>query len=48
MSDRELREGLGAAARERALTFTWERTASITLDVAARQARALGRRRRRA
>ena len=47
MSDSELRERLGAAARERALTFTWERTASITLDVVARQAQAVGRRRRR-
>ncbi len=47
MSDSELRERLGAAARERALTFTWERAASITLDVVARQAQAVGRRRRR-
>ena len=28
-----LRERLGAAARERAATFTWERTARETLDV---------------
>jgi glycosyltransferase involved in cell wall biosynthesis len=48
ISDGALRERLGAAARERALTFTWDRTASITLDVVARQARAATRRRRRA
>jgi glycosyltransferase involved in cell wall biosynthesis len=47
MSDSELCARLGAAARERALTFTWERTASITLDVVTRQAQAVGRRRRR-
>jgi glycosyltransferase involved in cell wall biosynthesis len=45
--DRELRERLGAAARERALTFTWDRTASITLGVVARQAQTASRSRRR-
>ena len=38
LEDRELRERLGAAARERALTFTWERTAASTLAVVQRQA----------
>ena len=33
VDDRELRERLGAAARERAATFTWERTARETLEV---------------
>jgi glycosyltransferase involved in cell wall biosynthesis/O-antigen/teichoic acid export membrane protein len=33
VEDRELRERLGAAARVRALTFTWERTARETLSV---------------
>jgi glycosyltransferase involved in cell wall biosynthesis len=33
LADTELRERLGAAARERALTFTWERTAATTLAV---------------
>ena len=33
VEDRELRERLGAAARARALTFTWERTARETLSV---------------
>jgi glycosyltransferase involved in cell wall biosynthesis len=33
LEDHELRERLGAAARERALTFTWERTAATTLSV---------------
>lgn len=32
------RERLGTAARERALTFTWERTADVTLAVVAHQA----------
>ena len=31
--DRALRESMGAAARERAATFTWERTARETLDL---------------
>jgi glycosyltransferase involved in cell wall biosynthesis len=47
ISDRALRERLGEAARERALTFTWDRTASITLGVVGRQARTARRRRRR-
>jgi glycosyltransferase involved in cell wall biosynthesis len=33
LEDHELRERLGAAARERAATFTWERTAATTLSV---------------
>jgi glycosyltransferase involved in cell wall biosynthesis len=33
LEDRELRERLGAAARERALTFTWDRTAATSLSV---------------
>jgi glycosyltransferase involved in cell wall biosynthesis len=33
IEDRELRERLGSAARERALTFTWDRTAATTLSV---------------
>ena len=40
LEDTELRERLGAAARERALTFTWERTAAITLGVVEKQAAA--------
>jgi hypothetical protein len=45
MSDAELRERLGAAARERALTFTWERTAATTLAVVQKRVRsAQGRR----
>jgi glycosyltransferase involved in cell wall biosynthesis len=49
--DDQLRERLGAAARERALTFTWERTAATTLAVVQREAGAASaarRRRRRA
>jgi glycosyltransferase involved in cell wall biosynthesis len=38
LEDRDLRERLGAAARDRALTFTWERTAATTLSVVQRQA----------
>jgi glycosyltransferase involved in cell wall biosynthesis len=38
LDDTELRERLGAAARERALTFTWERTAAVTLSVIEKQA----------
>ena len=38
LSDRELRERLGRAGRERAAAFTWERTAELT---AASYARAL-------
>lgn len=34
----ERREQLGAAARERALTFTWDRTAQVTLEVVKREA----------
>jgi glycosyltransferase involved in cell wall biosynthesis len=45
MADAELRERLGAAARERALTFTWERTAATTLAVVQERVRsAQGRR----
>jgi glycosyltransferase involved in cell wall biosynthesis len=40
LADSELRESLGNAARRRAETFTWERTASISLGVVARQAAA--------
>lgn len=40
LQDAELRERLGAAARERALTFTWERTAEVTLAVVQKQAAA--------
>ncbi len=45
LEDGELRERLGAAARRRAETFTWERTASITLGVVQRQALAVAGRR---
>lgn len=38
LADTELRERLGAAARARAQTFTWERTAQTTLSVVQRQA----------
>jgi glycosyltransferase involved in cell wall biosynthesis len=47
IADEALRERLGAAARERALTFTWERTAATTLAVVQGQAAAAGVRRRR-
>jgi glycosyltransferase involved in cell wall biosynthesis len=40
LEDAKLREELGAAARERALTFTWERTAETTLAVVEKQAAA--------
>jgi glycosyltransferase involved in cell wall biosynthesis len=33
LEDPVLRERLGAAARERALTFSWDRTAATTLSV---------------
>jgi glycosyltransferase involved in cell wall biosynthesis len=33
LEDHELRERLGAAARERAVTFTWDRTATTSLSV---------------
>ena len=33
LSDHELRTRLGEAARERALTFTWDRTAATSLGV---------------
>jgi glycosyltransferase involved in cell wall biosynthesis len=33
VEDRELRERLGRAARERALEFTWERTAAASLEL---------------
>lgn len=46
LADHELRSRLGTAARERALTFTWERTAATTLAVVQRQALAAGTRRR--
>ncbi len=38
IEDAELRERLGAAARRRAQTFTWERTAATTLSVVQRKA----------
>jgi glycosyltransferase involved in cell wall biosynthesis len=38
LEDGELRERLGNAARARAETFTWDRTASISLGVVKRQA----------
>jgi glycosyltransferase involved in cell wall biosynthesis len=38
LEDHELRARLGAAARERALTFTWDRTAATTLAVVLRRA----------
>lgn len=41
LDDNQLRERLGATARERALTFTWERTAARTLEVVQRQAAAV-------
>ena len=47
LEDRDLRERLGDAARERALTFTWERTAATTLSVVQRQAAVQRPRRRR-
>ncbi len=47
IADHELRERLGAGARERALTFTWDRCASITLGVVQRRAAQVGLRRRR-
>jgi glycosyltransferase involved in cell wall biosynthesis len=37
IEDNELRERLGAAARERALTFTWDRTAATSLAVIQRR-----------
>jgi glycosyltransferase involved in cell wall biosynthesis len=40
IGDPALRERLGAAARERALTFTWDRTAATTLSVVQRHAAA--------
>jgi glycosyltransferase involved in cell wall biosynthesis len=40
LHDGALRERLGAAARERALTFTWERAAETTLGVVQAQAAA--------
>jgi glycosyltransferase involved in cell wall biosynthesis len=51
IEDRELRERLGEAARERASTFTWDRTAATMLEVVVAQASGApqpGRRRRRA
>jgi glycosyltransferase involved in cell wall biosynthesis len=48
LADEELRERLGAAARERALTFTWERAAATTLSVVQRRAARVARRRARA
>lgn len=46
LEDGELRERLGTAARERAETFTWDRTAAITLAVVQRQASTSAARRR--
>lgn len=46
IDDHELRERLGAAARERALTFSWDRTAATSLAVVQRQAAAGTRARR--
>ena len=46
LADDELRLRLGEAARERALTFTWDRTASISLEVVQRQAARARRRRK--
>jgi glycosyltransferase involved in cell wall biosynthesis len=40
LEDPQERERLGAAARERALTFTWDRTAAVTLGVVEKQAAA--------
>jgi glycosyltransferase involved in cell wall biosynthesis len=40
IEDQPLRERLGCAARERALTFSWERTAATTLAVVQREAAA--------
>ena len=37
LEDHELRTRLGEAARERALTFTWDRTAASTLGVVQRR-----------
>jgi glycosyltransferase involved in cell wall biosynthesis len=45
VSDAELRERLGAAARERAIGFTWDRTASTTLSVVQSAVAAAGARR---
>ncbi len=42
LSDPERRERLGATARERALTFTWEGTAATMLSVIQHQAQARG------
>lgn len=44
LSDHALRGRMGAAALERARTFTWDRTAATTLDVVAREAEAPARR----
>jgi glycosyltransferase involved in cell wall biosynthesis len=47
IEDANLRDRLGVAARERAKTFTWERTAATTLGIIQRRvATARGRRRR--
>lgn len=43
LADPAERERLGAAARERALTFTWDRTAATTLSVIQQTAAAQGR-----
>jgi glycosyltransferase involved in cell wall biosynthesis len=37
LENHELRARLGEAARERALTFTWDRTAATTLAVVQRR-----------
>lgn len=47
LEDHELRARMGAAALERARTFTWDRTAATTLEVVAREASAVPVRRTR-
>jgi len=47
LADDQLRTQMGEAARERALTFTWERTAATTLAVVQRQVAAVAERPRR-
>ncbi len=44
LDDPAERERLGAAARERALTFTWDRTAATTMSVIQRTAAATAKR----
>ncbi len=45
LADTALREAMGAAARRRSQTFTWERTAATTLGVIQRRLAAVGVRR---